>query len=75
MAKDDNFEIEGEVVDKIPGGKFRVKIIMTDGKEHFVNASLSGKIRINNIKIVVGDKVKVALSPYDINNGYINRRL
>ena len=74
MSKEDNFELEGEVVEKVPGGKFKVKINLKD-KEHYINATISGKIRINNIRIVVGDKVKVTLSPYDMNNGYINRRL
>lgn len=74
MSKEDNFEIDGEIVDKIPGGKFKVKI--TQGaKEHYINATVSGKIRMNNIRLVVGDKVRVAISPYDMNNGYINRRL
>ena len=74
MAREANFEIEGEIVDKIPGGKFKVKISQGD-KDHFINATVSGKIRMNNIRLVVGDKVRVAISPYDMNNGYINRRL
>ena len=71
MSKESNIEIEGEVVDKLPSGKFKVK----QENDHEISCTLSGKIRVNNIKIVVGDKVKVAISPYDINNGYITRRL
>lgn len=74
MAREDNFEIEGEVVEKLPAGKFKVKIIRGENVHH-INATLAGKIRMNNIKIVVGDKVKLAISPYDMNNGYITRRL
>ena len=74
MSKNANFEIEGEIVDKFPAGKFKVKI-MQGTKEHFINASLSGKIRMNYIKLVIGDKVKISISPYDMDNGYITRRL
>ncbi len=74
MSREANFELEGEVIDKYPGGKFKVKI--NQGKvEHEINATLSGKIRMNYIKLVVGDKVKVSVSPYDMDNGYITRRL
>ena len=71
MSKESNIEIEGEVIDKLPAGKFKVNL----ENGHEISCTLSGKIRVNNIKIVVGDKVKVAISPYDINNGYITRRL
>lgn len=71
MARDANFEIEGQVVDKIPGGKFKVKLENT----HELSCIVSGKIKIHNIRIVVGDKVRVAISPYDMSNGIITRRL
>ena len=71
MSRDSNFDIEGEVVDKVPGGKFKVKL----ENGHEIVCGVSGKIRLNNIRIVVGDKVKISISHYDINNGYINRRL
>lgn len=71
MSKESNIEIEGKIIDKLPAGKFKVKL----ENNHEISCTLSGKIRVNNIKIVVGDKVKVAISPYDINNGYITRRL
>ena len=71
MSKESNIEIEGEVTDKLPAGRFKVKL--ENGYE--INCTVSGKIRVNNIRIVAGDKVKVAVSPYDINNGYITRRL
>lgn len=71
MAKADNFEIQGEIVDKIPGGKFKVKL----ENNHEMMCTVSGKIRLSNIRLVVGDKVKVAVSTYDINNGIITWRL
>ena len=71
MARDANIEIEGQVVDKIPGGKFKVKLENT----HELSCIVSGKIKINNIRIVVGDKVRVAISPYYMSNGIITRRL
>lgn len=71
MAKADNFEIQGEIVDKIPGGKFKVKL----ENGHEMMCTVSGKIRLSNIRLVVGDKVKVAVSTYDINNGIITWRL
>lgn len=71
MSKESNIEIEGEVVDKLPAGRFKVKL----ENGHEIDCTVSGKIRINNIRIVAGDKVKIAVSPYDMNNGYITRRL
>lgn len=71
MAKADNFELEGTIVDKLPGTKFKVEL----ENSHVVHCTISGKIRMNNIRLVEGDKVRIALSPYDMNNGYITRRL
>jgi translation initiation factor IF-1 len=71
MSKESNIEIEGEVVDKLPAGRFKVKL----ENGHEIDCTVSGKIRVNNIRIVAGDKVKIAVSPYDMNNGYITRRL
>ena len=71
MAKADNFEVQGEITDKIPGGKFKVKL----ENGHEMMCTVSGKIRMSNIRLVVGDRVKVAVSTYDINNGIITWRL
>ena len=71
MAKNDNFEMVGEIIDKMPGGKFKVKL----SNDHELFCTVSGKIRLSNIRLVVGDKVKVALSTYDINNGIITWRI
>lgn len=71
MAKADNIEIQGEIIDKIPGGKFKVKL----ENDHEMICTVSGKIRLSNIRLVVGDSVKVAISAYDINNGIITWRM
>ena len=71
MARSDNFETQGEIIDKIPGGKFKVKL----ANDHELFCSVSGKIRMSGIRLVVGDKVKVALSTYDLNNGIITWRM
>lgn len=70
MAKVDAIEIEGKVTDVLPGGQF--KVILDNG--HAVVAHVSGKIRMNYIRILPGDTVKVELSPYDLTRGRITYR-
>ena len=67
MSKSDVIETEGKVIDLIPGGKFKVEL---DGG-HEVIAHVSGKMRVNNIRILPGDKVVIELSPYDLTHGRI----
>ena len=67
MAKDDVIEVEGKVLEIIPGGKFKVEL--TNG--HVIEAHVSGKMRVNNIRILPGDTVVVELSPYDLTHGSI----
>jgi translation initiation factor IF-1 len=69
-AKDEKIEVEGEVVEALPSTMFRVEI---DGG-HTVLATISGKMRKHYIRILPGDKVKVELSPYDLNRGRITYR-
>jgi translation initiation factor IF-1 len=69
MAKEDRMEFNGEVVD-FNNGKFSVKV----NDNYFVLAILSGKIRQNGIKILVGDFVTVEVSPYDTKQGRITYR-
>jgi translation initiation factor IF-1 len=71
LARNSNFEVEGEIIDNCPGGKFKVKLI----NNHEMICTVSGKIRMSGIKLVVGDKVKVAMSSYDLNNGIIVWRM
>lgn len=67
MAKSDMIEVQGVVIDKIPGGKFKVKL----DNEVFITCHVTGKLRQNFISIIVGDKVTVEISPYDLTKGII----
>ena len=67
MAKSEAIEIEGVVLEKLPNAMFKVEI---EGG-HIVLAHISGKLRMNYIKILPGDKVTLALSPYDLTKGRI----
>ena len=71
MAKKDVIEAEGVVVDAQPNAMF---VVERDGSKHRVLATVSGKIRMNFIRILPGDKVKVELSPYDLTRGRITWR-
>ena len=67
MAKDDAIEVEGIVVEKLPNAMFKVQL----ENKHVITAHISGKLRLNFIKIIVGDKVLVEMSPYDLTKGRI----
>lgn len=71
MPADSEVEMRGTVTDVLPGGKFRVKL---DENENDVIAHLSGKMRTNSIRVVMGDKVLLGLSTYDLTRGRILRR-
>ena len=70
MAKDDLIETEGTVLESLPNTTFLVDI----GNGHKVLAHISGKLRMNFIRILPGDKVTVQLSPYDLSKGRITWR-
>ena len=70
MSKKNSIEVMGTVIDAQPNAKFKVKL--ENGFE--VLAHISGKIRMNYIRILPGDKVKVELSPYDLTRGRITWR-
>lgn len=70
MPKQDSIEVEGRVVEPLPNAMFRVEI---EGG-HKVLAHISGRMRINFIKILTGDRVLLELSPYDLSRGRIIRR-
>ena len=70
MAKKDVIEVEGTVVDALPNAIFKVKL----ENGHEILAHISGKLRMNYIKILPGDKVTVELSPYDLTRGRITWR-
>ena len=70
MAKEDNIEIEGLVIETLPNTTFKVKL----ENDHVITAHISGKMRKNYIRILTGDKVKVEMSPYDLTKGRITFR-
>jgi len=70
LAKDDVIEVEGTVVESLPNAMFQVEL----ENGHKVLAHISGKLRMNFIKILPGDKVTMELSPYDLTRGRITWR-
>lgn len=70
MPKDDMIEIEGTVVEALPNAMFQVEL----ENGHKILAHISGKLRMNFIRILPGDKVTVELSPYDLTRGRITWR-
>ena len=70
MAKSDMIEVEGVVVESLPNTTFQVDI----GNGHMILAHISGKLRMNFIRILPGDKVTVEMSPYDLTRGRITWR-
>ena len=70
MAKDDVIETEGKVIEVLPRAQFKVQL----ANGHVILAYLSGKLRMNYIRVLEGDKVKIELSPYDLTKGRITWR-
>ena len=70
MPKDDVIEYEGKVVEALPNANFKVEL----PNGHIVNAHISGKLRMNFIRILPGDKVTMEISPYDLTKGRITWR-
>ncbi len=70
MSKEDLIEVEGTVVEALPNTEFIVEL----ENGHKLHATISGKLRMNFIRILPGDKVKLELSPYDLNRGRITWR-
>ncbi len=71
MAKEEQIEMDGTVVDTLPNTMFRVEL----ENGHIVTAHISGKMRKNYIRILTGDMVKVELTPYDLSKGRITFRM
>ena len=70
MSKQDMIELEGVVVDALPNATFKVEL----ANGHVILAHISGKLRMNFIRILPGDKVTVEMSPYDLTRGRITWR-
>ena len=71
MAKEDQIEMEGKVIDTLPNTMFRVEL----ENGHVVSAHISGKMRKHYIRILTGDSVKVEMTPYDLSKGRITFRM
>ncbi|MDD5196516.1 MAG: translation initiation factor IF-1 [Candidatus Omnitrophota bacterium] len=71
MPKEELIETEGKIVEALPNAMFKVEL----ANGHVVLAHVSGKMRMNFIRILPGDKVKLELSPYDLNRGRITFRV
>lgn len=67
MAKQENLEFEGVVLETLPNAMFKVRL----ENNHTIVCHISGKMRMNDIRIIVGDKVKVEMTPYDLSKGRI----
>ncbi len=74
MSKEDTIEVMGRVIEALPNTVFRVELIDEMYKGMIVNAHLAGKMRMNFIKILPGDKVTIELSTYDLTKGRITYR-
>jgi translation initiation factor IF-1 len=70
LPKEDNIEVEGTVVESLPNAMFRVEL----PNGHKILAHISGKMRMNYIRILPGDKVTLEMSPYDTTRGRITYR-
>lgn len=71
MAKEDTITMEGVVEEIMPAAMFRIKL---DSVNNVVIGYLSGRMRTNNIKVLLGDRVEMEFSPYDLSRGRITRR-
>ena len=70
MSREDTLEMQGEVMENLPNATFRVKL----ENGHIIMAHISGKMRMNYIRILPGDKVTVEMTPYDLSKGRITFR-
>lgn len=70
MAKEDQIEMEGTIIETLPNTMFRVEL----DNGHIVTAHISGKMRKNYIRILTGDRVTVEMTPYDLSKGRITYR-
>jgi translation initiation factor IF-1 len=71
MAKADDIEVNGKVVSVLPGNKFKVQL---DNVDRSIICHLSGRMRKNRIKVILGDNIEATMSPYDLTLGRITRR-
>jgi translation initiation factor IF-1 len=67
MAKEDVIKLSGQVAEVLPNAMFRIEL----ENQHIITATISGRLRQNNIRILLGDSVEVEMSPYDMNRGRV----
>ncbi len=72
MAKDDIIELVGTVEEVLPGNMFRIKV---DNMPNILLCYMGGKLKQHKIRIILGDKVKIEVSPYDLSKGRVTYRL
>jgi translation initiation factor IF-1 len=72
MSKDDLLELTGQVTEVLPGNMYRVQL---DDNQHIILAYLGGRLKQHKIKIILGDKVRVEISTYDLSKGRVTYRL
>lgn len=72
MAKNDLLELTGQIEEVLPGSMFRVKV---DNMPNILTCYTSGKLKQHKIKIILGDRVKIEVSPYDLTKGRVTYRL
>ncbi|MBS1807759.1 MAG: translation initiation factor IF-1 [Acidobacteria bacterium] len=71
--KEEMIELEGKIIEKLPNANFVVGVMLSQ-REHQISAHLSGKMRKNFIRVLIGDRVTVEISPYDLSKGRITFR-
>jgi translation initiation factor IF-1 len=71
MPKTDDIEVTGKVINVLPGNKFNVQL---DNVNRTIICHLSGRMRKNRIKVILGDNIEATMSPYDLSLGRITRR-
>jgi translation initiation factor IF-1 len=67
MAKEDVIKLSGQVAEVLPNAMFRIEL----ENQHIIIATISGRLRQNNIRILLGDRVEVEMSPYDLTRGRV----
>lgn len=73
-AEKEVISVEGRVTETLPNAEFLVELLDAQYNKHNLHARISGRMRMNNIKIILGDYVTVELNPYDLNRGRITFR-
>jgi translation initiation factor IF-1 len=71
MAKEPGIQVTGRVIDVLPGNKYRAEL---DDTNKIITCYLSGRMRKNKIRVILGDKIEVEMSPYDMTQGRVTRR-